>query len=1108
MKVKKILAALLSLAMFIGVLPFTAFADGKTMKFELVYMTQSGGNYVEGTVPGSSAKDSEFFVGVKVTGLSTIEGAADGLYSMGVGVVYNPTYLTLEPDVTHNSSGGISDSNLKSAVWPRVSTQSFIEPNEYDYDLTKDKETTDEVSVPGDTRTVIVNLMTNKGASVFTGDTPFYQAIYKFKVKEVPAGGQQVLGFANIAGNLDFGLGEFGGSGSFACGTGDETDILGLAEFDTTKVDIFPSLGALNSIAVTAGAPNLGDKYYVRTVTGAKNSVVDLTGVKLTLTHAGGTVPNVTPDKYYYGNAGATDVTGLTEITNGRLTVDNVNLNGKTLYVAVTRDGVTKLAALTGTLQVENDAIKTLGAGTGNNLKTGYKIGDTIDLSGLKTLVEYNSGDRYSAVAVADLDKYGLKVVDGNGAALKTTALALTDKGTHIVVQNADGSKKWDATGANGIDVADATYSLKSIAVTTDPAKMTGYVEGDKIDLTGIVVTATLQEDGGSKTKTEDVTASSTFEVNGAAVTSQATPVSMAMNGKKVTAKYNGKTAETTATLEIAANEVTGIAIKTEPTKVEYDAGDTLTLDGFEVTVTYANGNTTDLTFANFGSTVTATVDGTAITAASKATKAMDGKAITVTANGKSATTTATLTVNAAAAPAPDAPALDVDLKTNNIIVTNTAAGLEYAIVKAGEAAPEDSAYAAYPEGGFANLDADTEYTVYVRTAASGETVASPAESANQKTLKNRITIKSKSGSDFGVMYTDADSFAAEDDVKTLMSKAGVTISRLNGFYSDQALSTALAYPFDITTDTTIYAKQKASSGGGGGGGGGWSTPVTSSLTLNQTEVSGHVGDTVTLKATLTGSTLAIKWESDDEKIATVDENGVVTFVAEGTATITATAGSLKATAAVSVVPEDVDVPTEESLIDEKFVKPYVYGYEDGTFGATREITRAEVVAMVSRMLKNPIDENKTYATSFTDVEEGAWYKNYIGFLAQYNIVEGYGDGTFAPTNKITRAEMTAILARAARFQLTGNAASYSDVADNHWAKAYIATMAEKNLVNGYPDGTFAPNNNITRAETVAILNRMLDDSTVVGSIVPADVDSSYWAYNDIVKAMNDRELR
>lgn len=277
---------------------------------------------------------------------------------------------------------------------------------------------------------------------------------------------------------------------------------------------------------------------------------------------------------------------------------------------------------------------------------------------------------------------------------------------------------------------------------------------------------------------------------------------------------------------------------------------------------------------------------------------------------------------------------------------------------------------------------------------------------------------------------------------------------------------------------------------------------------MSHEKVSGHVGETAALRATLKDSTAKITWASDNEAVATVDEEGVVTFVSVGTAKITATAGTLKATAEVEVLEEGVEPPAEESLINEKYTGAYVYGYEDGTFGATREITRAEVVAMVSRLLKNPIDENVEYETNFSDVADGAWYKNYIGFLAQYGIVEGYSDGTFAPANKITRAEMTAILARAAKFQLTGSATSFSDVADGFWAKAYIATMADKGYVNGYEDGTFAPNRNITRAETVAILNRMLDDSEVVGSIVPADVDASYWAYNEIVKAMNDRRLK
>ncbi len=760
---------------------------------------------------------------------------------------------------------------------------------------------------------------------------------------------------------------------------------------------------------------------------------------------------------------------------------DGVTKYSSPVDVSIGKKSIT-ITSISGVTPVKvNGNPEVTGSANGNSITaTGLVSGDSISVTYKATYNNVTAAAKNAPVSISEL------------------ALATTAPSSNYTLS---------ATTANGTgEVTETVTTLESIAIATQPT--VSYTVGDTLDLSALQVTVNTKVDGTAATDTINYDASGLTYAIGGVTVAHGDAVTAAMTGQKITVTYAAygatKTAETEV-LTVAADAVNEVKIKTEPANLEYEVGATLNFSDMVVTLGYTKAADEDVNYADFASKgITVSVDGTPVTDDTKATAAMNGKTITVTCNNLSASTTATLTINAAAAEAPEARTVKVDPKTNNIVIENPSNGLQYAIVKVTDPMVEPAEDDYSTDTTFTELDRDTEYVVYTRVAASGETLASPAAASTAvKTFKNHVVILNKSNTELNSIYTDEESAADLAALNAIIEQP----SRWQGYYSDAALSTELTYPLAIEEETEIYAKLRTSSGGGGGGGG-WSTPATPSLSLNQKTLSGHAGDTATLRATLTNSTAKITWESDNEEVATVDENGVVTFVAVGTATITATAGSLKETAEVNVVADDVVVPTEESLINEKYTGAYVYGYEDGTFGPAREITRAEVVAMVSRLLKNPIDENRSYDTNFTDVAEDAWYKNYIGFLAQYNIVEGYGDGTFAPANKITRAEMTAILARAAKFQLTGNAVTFSDVDDSFWAKAYIATMSDKGYVKGYEDGTFAPNKNITRAETVTILNRMLDDSTVNGSIIPADVDSSYWAYNDIVKAMNDRVLR
>ena len=127
----------------------------------------------------------------------------------------------------------------------------------------------------------------------------------------------------------------------------------------------------------------------------------------------------------------------------------------------------------------------------------------------------------------------------------------------------------------------------------------------------------------------------------------------------------------------------------------------------------------------------------------------------------------------------------------------------------------------------------------------------------------------------------------------------------------------------------------------------------------------------------------------------------------------------------------------------------------------------------VRRLLTEQIEADKTYASSFNDVPAIHWAANCIGYMEQFGIVTGYADGSFRPDAPVTRVEFAAI---ASRFEkLTEGTKSFADVPPNHWAASYINFAATRGWVNGYADGTFRPENPITRAEVAAVTCRLLE---------------------------------
>lgn len=181
----------------------------------------------------------------------------------------------------------------------------------------------------------------------------------------------------------------------------------------------------------------------------------------------------------------------------------------------------------------------------------------------------------------------------------------------------------------------------------------------------------------------------------------------------------------------------------------------------------------------------------------------------------------------------------------------------------------------------------------------------------------------------------------------------------------------------------------------------------------------------------------------------------------------------------------------------------YIVGYPNGN------ITRAEVATIFFRLLTEEVrTANSTQSNSLSDVTRGQWFNHAVSTLSSMGIVKGHNDGTFAPNAPITRAEFAAI---AARFddKNTDTSSKFTDIA-SHWAKNEIGIAANKGWINGYPDSTFRPNQYITRAEAMTLVNRVLNrlpenSSDLLDSMIkwPDNSDASAWYYLAVQEATN-----
>ena len=205
-----------------------------------------------------------------------------------------------------------------------------------------------------------------------------------------------------------------------------------------------------------------------------------------------------------------------------------------------------------------------------------------------------------------------------------------------------------------------------------------------------------------------------------------------------------------------------------------------------------------------------------------------------------------------------------------------------------------------------------------------------------------------------------------------------------------------------------------------------------------------------------------------------------------------------------------VEIPDDDALgLNTTDHFAYIVGYGNGEVRPQNNITRAEVATIFFRLLTDDVRaENLTKTNRYSDVAATSWYNTAVSTLSSMGIITGYPDGTFRPNAAITRAEFAAI---AARFDNDGDktAAKFSDIA-THWAKDEISIAYNNGWITGYPDGTFGPQRDITRAETMTLVNRVLnrqpeteDDLLPNMAVWTDNANPKAWYYLAVQEATN-----
>ena len=326
----------------------------------------------------------------------------------------------------------------------------------------------------------------------------------------------------------------------------------------------------------------------------------------------------------------------------------------------------------------------------------------------------------------------------------------------------------------------------------------------------------------------------------------------------------------------------------------------------------------------------------------------------------------------------------------------------------------------------------------------------------------------------------------------TYGSSYSVASPLITGYTADKLTVSGSMPDSDVTVDVTFTAKDYTVTYESNGG------STVPSQTVKYNETANKPAD-----PTKSGYTFA-GWYTEEKLTNKYD------FAAPVTGNITLYAKWTRNYTPRPYTPPTVVIPDDDALglnTTDHFV--YIVGCGNGKVRPQNNITRAEVATIFFRLLTDDVrDENLTKTNRYSDVAATSWYNTAVSTLSSMGIITGYPDGTFRPNAAITRAEFAAI---AARFDNDGDktAAKFSDIA-THWAKDEISIAYNNGWITGYPDGTFGPQRDITRAETMTLVNRVLnrqpeteDDLLPNMTVWTDNANPKAWYYLAVQEATN-----
>ena len=394
------------------------------------------------------------------------------------------------------------------------------------------------------------------------------------------------------------------------------------------------------------------------------------------------------------------------------------------------------------------------------------------------------------------------------------------------------------------------------------------------------------------------------------------------------------------------------------------------------------------------------------------------------------------------------------------------------------------------------------------------ETVTYKVSVNDTKGIINNAFVEIKDGKVYVTLPDTHTLTTSNQTTVTVLHKDGNAVKGVSVTIKDK--TTEKTASTDANGKVTLPVKTSSgggsSSGGSSGGGGGY---ISSYSTVN-VKVIDKDGKTVSVTKSV---------DSKGNVTVTLPTGKVIDSENYYSVTVTDSKGAAKADTTVTL--KDRKTGTATGTTDKNGMltlpatehKAYIVGYNDGTFKPDSNMSRAEAAAIFARLIAEAKGESISGKASFKDVDKNEWYDGYVGYLEKYDVINGYNDGTFKPDASVTRAEYVAMTVR--YYDLfndvnkTGNTVKYTDVSNSYWAYSDIAFAKNIGWLNGYSDGSFRGDNDITRAEVVTVVNRatgriadkeyVKDNFTKLNRFTDV-TDSGMWYFFDVAEAANDHK--